>query len=59
MLSKPEEKNSYDEGVADGKKEYLEELIGKEYLDFYQNGYRLGYSQGYEEARRFFKKFVQ
>jgi immune inhibitor A len=59
LLSKPEEKNSYDDGVADGRKEYLEELIVKEYLDLYQNGYRLGYSQGYEEARRLFKKFVQ
>ncbi len=59
LLSKQKEKNSYDEGVADSRKEYSEELIGKEYLDFYQNGYHLGYSQGYEEAKRFFKKFIR
>ena len=58
LLSKPKEKISYDNGVANGRKKCLEELIEKEYLDFYQHGYCRGYIQGYEEAK-FYKKFIQ
>jgi len=59
LFSNQKEKNSYDDGVRDGRKECLEELNESEHLDFYQKGYCIGYNQGYEQAMIFYKKLIK